>query len=230
MAMARRVEPEWLDELPRGDPRARRSRHDLRRVNALMNNASLVAGALRPFAARLRRVAEIGAGDGAFALRVARALPRPEAPREIVLLDRQPVEDAAVARGFAERGWQPRWSGADVFDWLRSPRAEGFDAIVANLFLHHFEDDALARLLGGVAGRAPLFVACEPHRSGFSLLGSRLLGLVGCNDVTRHDAVTSVRAGFDGLEVSVAWPQGAPHVLREARAGWFSHLFVASTP
>lgn len=230
MTSVRRVEREWLDELPAADPRAMGSRRDLRLVNALMSNASIVAGALRPAGAGLRRVAEIGAGDGTFALRLARALPRPAARAEFVLVDRQPVIDAGMERQFADLGWRARWQRADVFEWLRSPEASPCDAIVANLFLHHFEDRALAELLRLAAGRAPLFIACEPRRSPFALLGSRLLGLIGCNDVTRHDAVASVRAGFRGRELTRLWPESASHGLDERARGLFSHGFVARAP
>jgi len=40
------VIPELLDELPPDDPRAVHSRGDLRRVNKLMGNADIVAGAV----------------------------------------------------------------------------------------------------------------------------------------------------------------------------------------
>lgn len=230
MASARRVEREWLDELPAEDPRAARSRRDLRRVNALMSNAAIVAGGLRAAGSGLRRVAEIGAGDGTFALCVARSLPRPAAQAEFVLVDRQPVIDAGLERRFAELGWQARWQRSDVFAWLRSPGALRCDALVANLFLHHFEDPSLAELLALAAGRAPLFVACEPRRSAFALLGSRLLGLIGCNDVTRHDAVASVRAGFRGHELTRLWPASSVHQLEERPRGLFSHAFVARAP
>ena len=43
MEVARVLEPEWLDALPHEDPRARRSRRDLVRVNALMGNDRIVA-------------------------------------------------------------------------------------------------------------------------------------------------------------------------------------------
>jgi SAM-dependent methyltransferase len=230
MPHARRVEREWLDELPAEDPRAMRSRRDLRRVNALMSNAPIVAGELRAFAGSLTRVAEIGAGDGAFALRLARALPRPAAAAEFVLLDRQPLTDPRVERGLADLGWRATWRCADVFEWLRSDDAGRCDAIVANLFLHHFDDGPLAELLRLAASRARLFVACEPRRSRVALLGSHLLGFIGCNDVTRHDAVASVRAGFRGQDLSQLWPDAAAHVLQERPRGLFSHGFVARAP
>jgi hypothetical protein len=59
------------------------------------------------------------------------------------------------------------------------------------------------------------------------LLCSRLLGAVGCNDVTRHDAVVSVRAGFSGCELSSLWTDNDNWQLTEQSAGAFSHLFIA---
>ncbi len=223
MEMTRVVEPEWLDELPAEDPRAVRSRRDLKRVNALMSNARIVAGELPPDA---RRVAEIGAGDGAFALRLAQRL-RPADGRELVLLDRQAIVTRGTLAELARQGCAARAVEADVFDWLRDAATPAFDAIVANLFLHHFEPRRLASLLALVAARTHLFVACEPRRSGTALLGSRLLGFAGCNDVTRHDAVVSVRAGFRDGEISSLWPDAGAWVLEESARGLFSHCFVA---
>jgi len=37
----------------------------------------------------------------------------------------------------------------------------------------------------------------------------------------------SVRAGFDGTEISSSWPKSDAWELREKRAGLFSHLFLA---
>ena len=112
---------------------------------------------------------------------------------------------------------------ADVFDWLAEEQAS-YDAIVANLFLHHFEPPQLAKLFALAARRTPLFVACEPRRARLPLIASRLVGLLGCNDVTRHDAVLSVRAGFSGKELSELWPADGRWQLEETSAGLFSHF------
>jgi Methyltransferase domain len=226
MANLRRVEPEWLDELPADDPRAMRSRRDLARVNGLMANAGIVARELK--STRLTpvlRIAEIGAGDGAFALRLANLLP-PAPGAGFTLLDRQGIVKAQVRGRFQDLGWEAQPVERDVFEWLEDPSMLAFDAIVANLFLHHFEGDALARMLPLVSRKTSRFVACEPRRSDTALLGSRLLGLVGCNDVTRHDAVVSVRAGFRDGELTALWPQPG-WVTRERARGLFSHCFVA---
>lgn len=227
MEMLRRVEPEWLDELPAADPRALRSRRDLKRVNALMANAGIVLRELtREPAGSVRRVAEIGAGDGTFALRLANAMPSVDGA-ELTLLDRQRIVAPGTIDAISQRGWSPQVTQADVFDWLREASAPLYDAIVANLFLHHFEPRRLASLLELVAARTRVFVACEPRRSRTAMMGSRLLGLVGCNDVTRHDAVVSVRAGFRDGELSALWPQAGAWMLEEGARGLFSHCFVA---
>lgn len=227
MASERRVEPEWLDQLPADDARAMRSRRDLKRVNALMANAGIVAGELKTALPEgIGHIAEIGAGDGGFAERLARSLPRPSAGATFTLLDRQAIVAQPTRDALAERGWGARPAQADVFDWLRDDHLPRFDAIVANLFLHHFPPDSLRELLELVARRTRCFIACEPRRSEFALLGSRLLGLAGCNDVTRHDAVVSVRAGFRDRELASLWPRGG-WKLGEGARGLFSHCFVA---
>jgi SAM-dependent methyltransferase len=235
MQMTRRVDPEWLDELPAHDPRAQRSRRDLVRINALMGNAAIVASELQKPGTDLNyrqmtnevcprfSIAEIGAGDGGFLLRVARALEAREA--DAILVDRKNIVSAPTRAAFGERGWRAHVVEADVFDWLRS--TPSVDAIVANLFLHHFEPPRLAEMLALVSARARIFVACEPRRSAFALNGARLLGFVGCNDVSRHDAVVSVRAGFRDGEISALWPGDGAWSLHEGARGLFSHGFAA---
>ena len=215
--MQRVLEPEWLDALPPDDTRAQRSRADLRRVNRLMGNARHVARAL----GEATRVADLGAGDGSFMHSVAKRLARPGV--EVVLVDRAAAMDA---ERFAPLQWKAASVVEDVYAFLSRPGPR-FDAMVANLFLHHFETERLRRLLELIARRTQLFVACEPRRCGLALRASGLLGLIGCNDVTRHDALVSVRAGFRDHELSALWPRHDGWLLAEGAARPFGHIFVA---
>lgn len=226
----RRIEPEWLDELPPSDPRAIRSRRDLRRVNALMRNASIVARELRHSlrGRSLRMIVEIGAGDGTFMLRLAERAATLWRDVHVVLLDQQDVVSPETLQEFASVGWTAESVTAEVFEWLARPADHVVDVVIANLFLHHFDAVRLTALLSLAAKRTRTFIACEPRRSGFALVGSRLLGLVGCNDVSRHDALVSVRAGFAGQELSALWPANGASALQERPRGLFSHCFVAS--
>ena len=227
--MQRTVTPELLDELPPADPRAMRSRRDLQRVNAWMGNCATMARALR--SARdgqpTPRLVELGAGDGTFLLRVAARLAAEWPGTGAVLLDRLKVVSPRTLRDFEALGWHADILEAEALDWLARQAAPACDVMVANLFLHHFPEAQLAALLRAAAEQARVFIAVEPRRSKPSLLFSRLLWFIGCNQVTRHDAPVSVRAGFTGTELSRLWPAGEDWTLRERPAGWFSHLFVA---
>ncbi len=228
MSFARSIESEWLDTLPADDPRAMRSRRDLRRVNAIMLQARIMVRLLNMHCAgaRPRRIIELGGGDGTFMLRVARRLRWRDV--ELILLDRQDIVAARTRTAFVALGWRLRVVRADVFEFLGHDRAAA-EIVTTNLFLHHFGDAELVRLLRGAAALAPLFVACEPRRSALALTGSRMLFAAGCNDVSRHDAVASVRAGFDGTELSRLWPSGEGWHLHERPAWPFTHCFVASS-
>jgi hypothetical protein len=228
MAAARRVESEWLDQLPADDPRAARSRRDLRRVNLWMGNAGIMRRLIAAHAPdRPRTWLEIGAGDGTFALRLARRLAPSMPCVALTLVDRQDVVTRETRGALTALGWTLDVRTADIFDVLSVTQGPRADIITANLFLHHFRPPQLARLLAGVATRAKLFVACEPRRSALALAGSRMLWAIGCNDVSRHDAVVSVRAGFSGVELSSLWPERAGFQLTENAAGLFTHCFVA---
>ena len=220
--MERIIEPEWLDELPAGEPRALGSRNDLRRINWFMNNAGIIAHALRD-AGKPRRVLDLGSGDGALALRVAQSLGWRGV--ECLLLDRNAPIQSDVPERFAALGCSATTIARDVLSGLTDVGC--VDIAFANLFLHHFTDSELERLLEEISTLCKVFVACEPRRSTFALFGSRCVGLLGCNDVTRHDAVASVHAGFCDHELSRLWGTRADWTLSEDAAGLFSHLFFA---
>lgn len=222
----RRVDPEWLDELPPDDPQAIGSRRDLQRLNWMMGHAGILARSLAQSKGAPRTLVELGAGDGTFLLRVARRLHWRDV--RVTLVDRQPLLSAGTRDGFRRLGWTVGAVEADVFDWLRKARPGAAEVIVANLFLHHFAAGKLANLLALAASRARLFAACEPRRGGLALTSARLLGLIGCNAVTRHDAVVSVRAGFAGRELSTLWPTAGGWRTSERPAGLFSHAFSAT--
>ncbi|MGZ5545988.1 MAG: methyltransferase domain-containing protein [Limisphaerales bacterium] len=223
--MTRVLQPELLDELPSEDPRAIHSRRDLRRINALMGNAraisKFVSATLREGPSTSRRVviAEIGAGEGFIASETARVLSRDGFNGELLLVDRLRFETRRVD------GWEIQSIACDVFEWIdEAPRV---DVIVANLFLHHFTDQRVRELFQRCARLCGCFAAAEPRRSAMGAWFSRRVGLIGCNEVTRHDAEISVRAGFEDRELSRLWPQGEDWKITEKRDGLFTHFFGA---
>lgn len=236
-ARQRTVCAEILDELPSTDPRAIRSRRDLRRVNRVMGSCGILTRAIRHALApavhdRPLRLLELGTGDGSMALRIARRLAVSWPVAELTVLDRQALIAAPTGTAFALLGWTLRPLTVDALEWARAPTQQQlcghWDMAWANLFLHHFREDGLRELLSAAAERCDAFVACEPRRSAPALLGSRLLPALGVSADTRHDAIVSVRAGFRDGELSRIWPAGGTGwTLAERPAGLFSHLFVA---
>lgn len=246
--MLRTITPELLDELPPDDPRAIHSRGDLQRVNALMGNANIMARTLlgreKEIGSRFRgsggesasrsllpvpfSIVELGGGDGTFLLRLARRVAPQMRPVHAILVDQQSLLTAQTRAAFAALSWQVESVQADVFDWLAQRPSEPADATIANLFLHHFADARLATLLRDGSRHTRTFLACEPHRSRTALAAASMMGLIGCNSVTVHDAKLSVRAGFRDRELSAAWPRDGHWRLTEHKAGRFTHGFVAS--
>lgn len=220
----RMVRPEILDELPAADPRAVGSRADLARLNIIMGHAGIFAR-LWPVERPPLQVVEVGAGDGVLCWQILRRLPPAARPRRVTLVDRQSLLANATRQRIEALGIDVVVVQADVFAWLA--RRERFDLGLANLFLHHFKEADLRSLLAEWAALGRVFLAVEPRRSILSGVASRMLGVIGCNAVTRHDAAVSVQAGFAGNELSRCWPAAGEWTLIERRAGLFSHQFRA---
>jgi len=84
------------------------------------------------------------------------------------------------------------WISANVMDELSV-----FDedtVVVGNLFLHHLQDDQL-RVLGERLSNVSAYLFSEPFRAKLpQVMGLTIFPLV--NDVTKHDMMVSIRAGF----------------------------------
>ena len=178
------VEPEMLDHLPHDDPAARRSRADLQRINFLMGNERWALRTLRRIPrAAARGICEFGAGDGALVAEIARRFPDDKVAA-CDLAPRPPGLDAHID-----------WHSGDIFQ--HAPPDGG--VLVANLFLHHFEGEALLRL-GQLCEGFEVLVFNEPDRTRLAaFLGILLHPLV--NHVTRNDMHISIRAGFRHGEI-----------------------------
>jgi len=173
--MERVLEPEILDGLDPGDPEAVASRRDLRRINFLMGNERWILRQLRARPDELSKgVVEWGAGTGDLLGKVASMAPA----SGVDLVPRPAGLDSSVG-----------WRQGDVFE-----EVDGGGVLVANLFLHHFDKEGLARL-GQIARRFSRLCFVEPLRTPGSLaLGRGMLPFV--NRVTRNDMIVSIRAGF----------------------------------
>lgn len=175
----RLIVPELLDSMDPCDPRAIRSRHDLRLINAFLGNERWIAARCRRHALQINRISELGAGEGHLTRRLHRAIPE----AGVIGLDlraRPPGLPCDIG-----------WIQGDFLQMLNESPA---DTCVGNLILHHFNSEKLL-VLGNRLRKCRLLVFCEPLRRMFPMTLARMaLPLSG--EVTRHDMPASIRAGF----------------------------------
>jgi Methyltransferase domain len=220
--------PDFLDQLSADDPRAIRSRRDIRRINIAMLQRLVMSRALKRHLVdvRPRTLLDLGAGDGRFLLSVARRLSPRWTGVHAVLLDRVDIISDETREAYRSLGWSIDVVSEDVFSYLHR-QAPLHDLVTANLFIHHFPEQDLIRLLNLVAQSCRAFVACEPRRSWHGLIGSRMLWAIGCSRLSIHDSIVGVRAGFVDREITSAWPLGESWLLHEYASGPYSHCFAA---
>jgi len=170
--------PEILDSLDPTDPRAIRSRWDLRWIDFYLGNSRWILHQLHQHPAA--QIVEIGAGEGDLCRKIHSSLPSPTTITGLDLIER-PVN----------LPMDIHWIAGDFFQTLHDLEA---DTCVGSLILHHFPESAL-RDLGVRLQSFRRLIFCEPLRSRLPLALSNLSsGLVG--EVTRHDMPASIRAGF----------------------------------
>ena len=228
--LPRRVEPEMLDQLAVDDPRARRTRSDMRRINWVLSTFSIVLRGLDRIVQQTSpplSILELGAGDGSLMLRIAKHRKAKWPKVHVTLLDRLTATNALTLAGIRATGWEPEVITVDVDEWLAAPPDRSWDIVIANLFVHHFDEAMLTRLFAGIAARSRAFLCCEPRRSQLGRLASHFVALLGAGPVARFDAVASVHAGFRGSELSALWPDRENWNVSEFDARLFSHCFCA---
>lgn len=200
----RTVVPEILDELPAADPKAKRSRRDLRMINVLMGNFRWMRKEAQRFPGA--NIVELGAGDGGLLTLLD------EDRREATGRGAERVVGVDLAARPAGLPQKVEWVEGNVFEVLGDLIEDGAGAggpssiqesadrgqspmvVIANLFLHHFKDEELRELGALLRGCEGLCIS-EPRRSRLAEAeGYALFPLV--NSVTRHDMMVSIRAGF----------------------------------
>lgn len=188
--MRRTVQPELLDSLSPDAPAAIASRRDLRIINRLMGNFRWFARNLRsstPFG----HIIELGSGDGGLGL---------------YLNSHDSRVNGASYTGVdligRPAGWPVSW-GWQQRDLLKTEFG-GSTTLLANLILHHFTDDDLAKIGSAIAASGiRTLLLNEPARRPLHLRQMALARLLRFHPITYQDAQTSIRAGFRKAEL--AW-------------------------
>lgn len=204
--LPREVTPEILDSLSPDDVQARRSRQDLRFINAIMGNTRWIMSSLSDLPPETE-IHELGAGDGVLTGRLA-------------------------DRGFSPRGYDlgpPPAGLSEGASWQQGDFLEEETAmrgvVAGTLILHHFKDESLCRIGQRVAD-ASLLSFVEPLRSRVALAEAyALMPFVG--KVTRHDMIASIRAGFLPGELPLALGLGDDWEVSETTTVLGGYRFLA---
>lgn len=119
------------------------------------------------------------------------------------------------------------WRQGDLFETLPTAlREEGPCGLIANLFLHHFEEPSLASLGEILKTRFSRLLFVEPARKRlFRILGYGLFPLV--NGVTRHDLQVSIGAGFRRWELESSLGLDRAWQIRETVTALGAYRFEA---
>jgi hypothetical protein len=173
------IVPEILDSLDPSDPRALRSRSDLRLIDFFLGNSRWIVEQLEKQDPAPARILELGAGEGELCRRINASLPS-SSVTGLDLIGRPANLSADID-----------WISGDFFDTLPATNA---DTCVGSLILHHFSDRAL-RELGSRMKSFRCLAFCEPLRGRAPLFFSTVSSLF-MGEVTQHDMPASIRAGF----------------------------------
>lgn len=205
---------------------------DIRFVNRWLGGRRVLLDALRPYLAAPGtaplEILDVGTGAADLPIEIVRLARRSGRAIRVTAMDTDPVTAAIAteaARDYPEIGVIV----ADAFDLPFPERA--FDLVTASLFLHHFDEEAAARLVAGfrrVARRAVVVNDLRRHRLpwAFITLASRLTGR---SRMFRHDAPLSVLRGFTDAELAaVASESGSRRFSLERRWPFRLLLTVAS--
>jgi hypothetical protein len=202
--MARTLEPELMDNASAAD--VAENVRDLSRINRWLGGNWALAGLLDPYLRQRpdARILDAGAADGATLRWLAARYPR----ARLVALDRA---ERLLRLGTGDR------VAADVFAWPVRPKS--VDIVISSLFLHHFEDDGVRRILANFeesARQAVIAVDLHRHPLARGFLPATQF-VAGWHPITVHDAILSVNAAFTPAELR----QLAPRARVRSHWPWF---------
>lgn len=188
--MKRVVEAEILDTLEPESEEARANRQDMRLLNRIMGNYRWFAKCVPEMWNGEGSIIDFGSGAGELPvyLKNRRIL---KATDNVTGVDLWP----------RPAGWPESWQ------WLRQDLrnldfVEDNALLFGNHILHQFSSDFLITLGLIMKERRCTLMVCEPVRRKLHLWQIRMLWPLRLHQVSVHDAMVSVRAGFRGGELA----------------------------
>lgn len=190
--------PEKMDDLCLGERELKEALADIRRVNRLLGGDAASLSGLRPHLAktgpRPLKVVDLGCGDGAFLRVLASRCRSLDIKAELIGWDMNP-KSLQLARNASASFPEIRYECRNVLDF---PTLPVNSHVVCNLFLHHFSDQDIARLITNwIEQKSPSILINDLHRHPLAYYLFRLFGAIFMKSgVARHDGAASIRRGF----------------------------------
>jgi SAM-dependent methyltransferase len=224
--------PEIMDQ-PDLDPRQHvAALGGLARINFWSHSAGILWPPLKALARQLGRplrVLDVGSGAGDVSIRLERRARRAGIDLDLEGCDISPVA-VEYARDCATR------AGTDIrffqLDALRDDLPEGYDVLMASLFLHHLSEDEARGVLRRMAGAARHLVLINDLVRSWLGLGLAHLAthLFTASDVVHNDGPRSVEGAFTIAEVRTLAGQAGMHGAVLRRRWPFRYLLTWSRP
>jgi SAM-dependent methyltransferase len=221
-ALARRLQPEVMDQPGLPPDRHRHALRGLGRINFWSGSAGILwppLAALARASARPVRVLDLASGGGDVPIRLGHRARRAGLSLVLEGCDVSPLAVEHATQQAQRRGAAVRFFVADA---LAGDLPAGYDAVMCSLFLHHLTQEqavTILRRMGAAAGRLVLVNDLVRGRAGLLLakVGTRLLSR---SPVVHVDGPRSVeaaftveearalaeRAGLGGATVRRRWP------------------------
>ena len=196
-------EPEIMDDFSVTDERLTVALRDIRVTNRLLGGYGPSHRAIRALltGSGPHRILDLGSGSADYPAHLVQWADARGLDVRVDALEANAVT-ARHARSYLERTLPSRLRNrvqvicADVFDY--APEAPAYDIAHAGLFLHHFPDAALVRLLSRMRTLCPNgLVINDLHRHPLAYASIWLLArLLPTSPMYQHDAPLSVRRAF----------------------------------
>lgn len=190
--------PEKMDDLRLDDAELKRALSDIGRVNRLLGGDAASLSGFRRYlgknGSRPLKVVDLGCGDGAFLRLLASRCRSLGIKAELIGWDMNP-KSLQLARNASASFPEIRYECRNVLDF---PAIPVNSHVVCNLFLHHFSDQDIARLINNWIEQGSLSILINDlHRHPLAYYLFRLFGAIFMRSgVARHDGAASIRRGF----------------------------------
>jgi hypothetical protein len=207
-------DPELMDDFGITGREVERALIEIGMVNRFLGGTRTSLDGLAPFLRGRKdpvRLLDVGTGGADIPVAIVRWCRREDVPVRIVAIDLG--GDACRFAGAIARSYpEIEICRADVFALPHRPRS--FHLAHCSMFLHHFTQDEVARILRGLAGIVSEgIVVNDLRRHAVAYHSIRILTrLLSRSRLVRHDAPLSVRRGFqaedlDDIRARCAFPE-----------------------